>query len=83
MEHGQEEDDKIKHTHLRNQWTKMDKFNSVDITIYYGGQESVTRNGVVLTVNKRLQNVVLGYSLKNDRMISDSIQGKPFCVTVI
>ena len=33
-------------------------------------------------VNKRMQNV-LGFSLKNDRMISDSIQGKPFSITVI
>ena len=34
-------------------------------------------------VNKRVQNVVLGYYLKNDRMISVHFQGKPFNITVI
>ena len=34
-------------------------------------------------VNKRVQNVVLGYNLKNDRMISVCFQGKPFNITVI
>ena len=34
-------------------------------------------------VNKRVQNTVLGCSLKNDRMISVHFQGKPFSITVI
>ena len=34
-------------------------------------------------VNKRFWNAVLGHSLKNDRMISISFQGKPFSITVI
>ena len=34
-------------------------------------------------VNKRVQNAVLGCNLKNDRMISVHIQGKPFNITVI
>ena len=34
-------------------------------------------------VNKRVQNVVLGCSLKNDRMIAVHFQGKPFNITVI
>ena len=34
-------------------------------------------------VNKRVQNAVLGYNLKNDRMISVRLQGKPFNITVI
>ena len=34
-------------------------------------------------VNKRVQNVVLGCHLKNDRMISVHFQGKPFHITVI
>ena len=34
-------------------------------------------------VNKRVQNVVLGCNLKNDRMISVYFQGKPFNITVI
>ena len=39
--------------------------------------------GVAITVNKRVQNAVLGFSLKNDRMISVCFQGKPFNITVI
>ena len=34
-------------------------------------------------VIKRVRNAVLGCSLKNDRMISVSFQGKPFNITVI
>ena len=34
-------------------------------------------------VNKRVQNAVLGCSLKNNRMISVHFQGKPFNITVI
>ena len=34
-------------------------------------------------VHKRVQNAVLGYNLKNDRMISICFQGKPFNITVI
>ena len=34
-------------------------------------------------VNKRVQNAVLGCSLKNDRMISVHFQGKQFNITVI
>ena len=35
-------------------WTGMGKFNSDDHFIYYRGQESLGRNGVALTVNKRV-----------------------------
>ena len=34
-------------------WTRMGKFNSHDHYIYFCGQESLGRNGVALTVNKR------------------------------
>ena len=34
-------------------------------------------------VNKRVRNAVLGCSLKNNRMISVHLQGKPFSITVI
>ena len=34
-------------------------------------------------VNKRVRNAVLGYSLKNDTMISVRFQGKPFNIKVI
>ena len=36
-----------------------------------------------LIVNERVQNVVLGCSLKNDRMISVHFQGKAFNIMVI
>ena len=62
-------------------WSEMSEFNSDDHYIYYGGQESLRRNGVALTVNKRVQNAVLGCNLKNDRMISVRFQGKPFNIT--
>ena len=34
-------------------WTGMDKYNSDEYGIYYCGQESLTRNGVALRVNKK------------------------------
>ena len=34
-------------------------------------------------VNKRVQNAVLGCNLKNDRMISVHLQGKPLNIIVI
>ena len=61
----------------------MGEFNSDDNCIYYCGQESLRRNGVAILVNRRVQNAVLGYSLKNNRMISVRFQGKPFNITVI
>ena len=61
----------------------MGEFNSDDHYIYYCGQESLRRNGVAIIVNKRVQNAVLGYNLKNDRMISVHFQGKPFNITGI
>ena len=35
-------------------WTGMGEFNSDDHYTYYCGQESLRRNGVALTVNKRV-----------------------------
>ena len=64
-------------------WTGMGEFNSDDHYIYYCGQEYLRRNGVAIIVNKRVRNVVLGCNLKNDRMISVRLQGKPFNITVI
>ena len=59
-------------------WTGMGEFNSDDHFIYFCGQEPLRRNGVVIIVNRRVQNAVLGCNLKNDRMISVCFQGKPF-----
>ena len=64
-------------------WTGMGEFKSDDHYICYCGQESLRTNGVAIIVNKRVWNAVLGYSLKNDRMISVHFQGKPFNITVI
>ena len=64
-------------------WTGMGEFNSDGHCIYYCRQESLRRNGVAIMVNKRVRNAVLGCNLKNDRMISIRLQGKPFNITLI
>ena len=51
----------------------MGEFNSDDHYIYYCRQESL----------RRVRNAVLRCNLKNDRMISVRLQGKPFNITVI
>ena len=61
----------------------MGEFNSDDHFIYYCGQESLRRNVVDLTVNKRVQNAVLGSNLKNKGKISVCFQGKLFNNKVI
>ena len=64
-------------------WTGMGEFNSDDHYIYYCGQLCLRKNGVAIIVNKRVQNAVPGYRLKNDRVISVRFQGKPFNITVV
>ena len=64
-------------------WTGMGEFNPDDHYIYYCGQESLRRNGIAITVKKRVQNAVLRYNLKNDKMISVRFLGSPFNITVI
>ena len=59
-------------------WTVMGEFNSDDHYIYYCGQESLRRNEVAIIVKKRVQNAILGCSLKNGSMISVHFQRKPF-----
>ena len=68
---------------IKLRWTGMGEFNSDDHYIYYCGQESLRRNGVAIMVNKTVQYAVLGYNLKNDRMISVHFKEKPFNITVI
>ena len=46
-------------------WARMGNCNSDDHHIYDCGQESLRRNGVAIIVSKRVQNAVLGCSLKN------------------
>ena len=62
-------------------WTGMAEFNSDAHYIYYCRQESLRKSGVVLIVNKRVLNAVLGCNLKNDRMISVRFQDKTFNIT--
>ena len=50
-------------------WMEMGELNSYDHYIYYCGQKSLRKNGVVLMVNRRVRNVKPGCNLKNDRMI--------------
>ena len=64
-------------------WIRIGEFNSDDHYIYYYGKESLRRNGVAIMVNKRVQNAVLGYYFKRDRMISVCFQGKPFNIMAI
>ena len=64
-------------------WTGMGEINADDQYIYYCGQESLRRYGIAITVNKRVQNAVLGCSLKSDRVVSVRFQGKPLNITVI
>ena len=64
-------------------WTGMGEFKSDDHYIYYSWQESLRRNGEVIIVKKRVQNVVLECNPKNDRMISVRFQGKPFNIIII
>ena len=64
-------------------WNGMGKFNSDDHYIYYCGQEFHRRNRVALINNRRVWNTKLGYSLKNDRIISVCFQGKPLSIAVI
>ena len=63
-------------------WTGMGEFNSDDHYAYYCGQESLKRNEVAIIVNKRVQNAVLGCSLKNNNDLC-LFPGKPFNITLI
>ena len=64
-------------------WTAMGVFNSDDHYVYYCGQKSLRRNRVAIIVKERVPNAVLGYNLKNNRMIFVHFQGKPFNIMVI
>ena len=63
--------------------TGMGEFNSDDHYIYCCRQKSLRRNRVAIMVKKRVQNAVIGCNLKNNRMISVRLQGKPCNITVI
>ena len=64
-------------------WTGMGKFNSDGHHIYYCGQQSLKRNGVVLIDSKTVQNAVFGFNLRNNRMILVCFQSKQYDIMVI
>ena len=63
-------------------WTGMGEFTSDDHYIYCSGQDSLIRNGVAITVNKRVQSALLGCNAKNSKMIFTGFQGKAFTIMV-
>ena len=60
-------------------YSELEWANLTQITII----STTVGNNSFEEVNERVQNAVLGFSLKNDRMISVHFQGKPFSITVI
>ena len=48
----------------------MGEFNSDDHVFTTMGTNPLEKNGVSVIVNKRVQNAVLGFSFRNNRMIS-------------
>ena len=50
---------------------------------YFSWQLDEINNGIAKIVNKRVQNTVLGYNLKNDWKVSVHFQGKPLSIRVI
>ena len=62
-------------------WTGMGEFNSDDHYIYYCGQESIRRYGVVLIVNKSQKCSTWVQSQKQQEDLC--FQGKPLNIIVI
>ena len=63
-------------------WIGMDEFIQKTIISTTVGKNP-NKKWVSLTVNKGVWNAVLGWNLKNDRVISVYFQGKTFNITVI
>ena len=59
-------------------WTGMGEFNSDDHCSRNPSEEMEQPSW-----STKVRNTVLGCNLKNDRMISVHLQGKPFSITVI
>ena len=62
------------------EWVNLTQMTIISTTV---GRNPSEKNGVAIMVNKRVRTAVLGCNLKNDRMISVRLQGKPFNVIVI
>ena len=69
--------------HVFSEFSIMTHPSWVVPQICLGWQGSLKRNRAALIINKRVWNAVLGYNLKNDRMISVHFKGKPFNITII
>ena len=65
----------------RKVMTKLDSY--IKKQRHYFVSKGPSRNGVAIIITKRVQNAVFGCSLKKDRMISVSFQGKLFNIIVI
>ena len=61
-------------------WVNLTQMTIISTTV---GKNPLEKNGVAIIVNKRVQNIVLGCNLKNDRMISVCFQGKQLNIMVI
>ena len=64
-------------------WTGMDKYNSDEYGIYYCGQESLTRNGVALRVNKKSLKCSTWVQSQKQQHDFCSFPRKPFNITVV
>ena len=63
-------------------WTRMGEFTQLTIISTTAGRNPLEEMEYP-SWSTRVRNVVLGYNLQNDRMISVRFQGKPFNITVI
>ena len=61
------------------EWVNLIQMTIISITM--GKKKSLRKTRVAMIVNKKSE--ILGCNLKNDRMISICLQGKPFNITVI
>ena len=59
----------------------MKHSKTIKVTAFLLRVPRVEKN--TINVYERVQNAVLGYNLKNDRMISVHFQGKPFNIIII
>ena len=66
---------------IKLKWTRMDEFNSDDHYIYYGGQESLRKNGVTIIVKMNLMQYL--DAISKTTMISVCFQGKRGNIMVI
>ena len=64
-------------------WTGMGHFRSDEHALYYCGQDTLRRNGVVFICNNKLRRCVMGFNPVNDRIATIRIQCKSINITVV